>query len=170
MKYWPLYFFISLGWLSSVNAKSVDKNFSHNNQPAQSHLSQLPNLNLLSLMDQSQLNLQDLNGSLVILSFYENECRWCLKQMRQYNQLVSNNEVKFVMAGIGSNDFYLRHWANRANPQFPVVKANKNLLDIVGKIEATPYTLIFDQQGRFITKITGYIEAAKIEKIIKILS
>ncbi len=132
--------------------------------------SQLPDLQLASLMGKNNVNLKDYLGSVLFLSFFENECRWCLKQIREYNQLNSSGEARYVMAGVGENDFYLRHWANRASPQIPVVKAEEKLLDIVGEVKATPYTLIFDKKGRFVSKITGYIKQEKLQQIINFLN
>jgi len=126
-------------------------------------------MQLASLMNKGKINLKQFQGRIVFLSFFENECRWCLKQIREYNQLEGLEQANYVMAGVGESDFHLRHWANRASPKIPVVKASEELLEMVGEIQATPYTLIFDQQGVFVTRITGYIKQNKLKKIIEVL-
>ena len=148
-----------------LNARSINASTSQ----ADRNQSQLPEVNLKSLMDQSFVSLPEYQGDYLFLSFFENECRWCLKQIKTYNQLKGIKNTRFVMAGVGESDFHLRHWAKRANPQIPVVKASPELKEIVGEIEATPFTLIFDRQGRFVTKVRGYLKQDKLTSIIEYL-
>ncbi|WP_196138630.1 redoxin domain-containing protein [Aliikangiella sp. G2MR2-5] len=131
---------------------------------------QLAGIKLHSLQSEDVVDLEGYIGKPLLLSFYEDKCRWCLRQIKAYNRLNEKSRMQFVMAGIGDSNRLLRLWAKRARPEIPILKASQKLLELIGDVPATPYTLIFDSRGRFVTKVTGYMDEDKLELLSKSLT
>ena len=136
----------------SVNAKTASR-------------AMLPALELQNLFGEKPVLLKAGRNNLLFVTFFENKCRWCLRQMNTYQDFQSEIKASFIMVGVGDSKIELRHWAKRAGTSLPVAYASDELLSLVGAPQVTPMTLIFDPQGGFITKVTGYIKAKNLEQL-----
>jgi len=127
----------------------------------------LPPLKLQNLMGETPIVLKTKESNLLFVTFFEDKCRWCLRQMNAYQKFKNKMNAEFVMVGVGGSKYKLRHWAKRAGTSLPTAYASEELLSLVGIPEMTPYTLIFDSQGYFLSKVTGYIKPEVLSKIAK---
>lgn len=131
---------------------------------ASSHAA-LPALKLQNLFEERPIILKAKKENLLYVTFFEDKCRWCLRQMSAYQKYQHKMKADFVMVGVGDSKYKLRHWAKRARTDIPVAFASDELLSLVGTPKVTPYTLIFDSEGQFLTKVTGYIKPDTLEQM-----
>ncbi len=129
----------------------------------------LPALQLTNLMQQGDITLKPQENKLLFLTFFENKCRWCLRQITTYNKVKNKVPANFIMVGVGDSKTVLRHWAKRAQPLIPVALASEDLIQLVGEPKVTPFTIIFDSKGRFVTKVTGYIKEEVLAELTSIV-
>ncbi|MCW8877123.1 MAG: hypothetical protein OQJ89_04720 [Kangiellaceae bacterium] len=125
----------------------------------------LPAIELQNLFAEQPVVLKSRKDNLLFVTFFEDKCRWCLRQMVAYEEFKTKINADFVMVGVGDSKLKLRHWAKRAGTSIPTAYASDKLLALVGKPEVTPYTLIFDSEGHFLTKVTGYIKPGKLSQL-----
>ena len=142
--------FVTVIWLGEVNAASR---------------ATLPAIELPNLFAEQPIVLKPSKDKLLFVTFFEDKCRWCLRQMVAYERFKTQLNADFVMVGVGDSKLKLRHWAKRSGASIPTAYASDKLLDLVGKPQVTPYTLVFDSKGQFLTKITGYIKPAKLTQL-----
>jgi peroxiredoxin len=122
---------------------------------------------LQSLHQQQTVDLSRFKGEMLFLTFVEAECSWCDKQIEAFNTLLEGEHaasIRVIAVAIGDDTEALRAKTSKAG--FPVFKASEVLLESIGGVTLTPYTLIADRNGNFETKIVGYKDADQIEAII----
>ncbi len=134
-------------------------------QAKQTSGAKLPVLALENLFAEAPILLKAKGNNLLFVTFFENKCRWCLRQMNTYQNFQQKLNANFVMVGVGDSKTKLRHWAKRAGTSLPTALASDELLSLVGVPKVTPFTLIFNPKGGFITKVTGYIKPHQLEKL-----
>lgn len=130
----------------------------------------LPAIELQNLFAEQPVVLKPRKDKLLFVTFFEDKCRWCLRQMVAYEEHKTKLKADFVMVGVGDSKLKLRHWAKRAGTTIPTAYASNQLLALVGAPKVTPFTLIFNSNGHFLTKITGYIKPAKLTQLSKNLN
>jgi peroxiredoxin len=115
----------------------------------------LLDFSLPNLQAQGNLNLEDYRGKVLLVSFFEPDCSWCFRQMKAFNRLVETcDHVQPIAVGVNGNNQQLRKELRRAKVQFPGLKANRQLIEAVGDVPATPWTLVADQQGNLVATMT----------------
>ncbi|MFT7860327.1 MAG: redoxin domain-containing protein [Sulfurimonas sp.] len=113
------------------------------------------------------VDLNTFKGKRLFLMFIKSDCKWCEKQVKAFNKLLKSEHAKelaVVAVTLGDDTELLK--AKTKSAEYPVVRASKYLLESIGGVKMTPYTLVADKQGNFETKIVGYQTAAQIESII----
>jgi thioredoxin-related protein len=113
------------------------------------------------------LDLNSFKGKRLFLTFVKSDCKWCEKQLQAFTTLLKSEhakEIEVVVVTLGDDIELLQ--AKTSNINYSVVRATNNLLESIGGVAMTPYTLVADQNGNFETKILGYQTAEQIESII----
>jgi len=124
--------------------------------------SELYNLSLTGLNTETSLKMQAYEGQVLLLSFFEPECRWCYRQMKVFNRLHADCQaVTPVAVGIHGDTRSLRQELRRAQVEYPAVRANRSLISIVGEVPSTPWTVIVSSSGEIISTIQGYYPLEK---------
>jgi len=122
---------------------------------------------LQSLHKQQEIDLNGFKGKILFLTFIKSECSWCDKQLNAFNTVLKGEHaegIQVVAVAMGEDDETLK--AKTSESEFPVLKASEQLLESIGGVKMTPYTLIADREGNFETKIVGYKSDDQIESII----
>ncbi len=97
-----------------------------------------------------------------LITVFEDQCNWCLKQMKSFNSIVARHpNVQVLGAGKGDDRFKLMRWSAKANPSFKVIQLNQHLLELLGNPPATPFTFIVDSQGQLVASVRGYYDQFK---------
>lgn len=126
------------------------------------------NFQLNSLFEKNRIvDLNKYKGKILFLTFIKSDCEWCSKELKVFSSLKKSEhakEINVVVITLGDDTYALK--VKTKEVKYPVLRASEELLDTIGGIEMTPYTLIADKKGNFETKIVGYQTAEQIESII----
>jgi thioredoxin-related protein len=120
-------------------------------------------IELDNLLKLETVNLGDYKNKLQIISIFEPECPWCLKQFKALEKLYDNcsADIQPIAVGVG-NKQQLKSLVYRSKISFPALAASPDFLDIIGQPKGTPFTLILDQKGNLVTTLQGYIPYQKL--------
>ena len=154
MKY--LYLLLSLLLLPQATAQTtVVQNTAVNfNQP----------LRQLHSNHAEQLN----TGKPYLLTFYAPDCRFCERQLQHMQQLTTRcPDAKMAVLGINGNRRELRAILQQHNITLPAYLPDNRLLRQLGGIDATPYTVVLDEQLKSIGSIQGYLDDSQLLSILQ---
>lgn len=120
-------------------------------------------IKLDNLLKLETVNFSDYKNKLLIVSIFEPECPWCLKQFKALEKLYSNcpSNIQPIAVGMG-NKQQLKTLVYRSKISFPALAASPEFLDLIGQPKGTPFTLILDQEGKLVTTLQGYIPYQKL--------
>lgn len=129
----------------------------------------LLDFHLPNIKEEGTLSLEQYRGKLLLLSFFEPNCRWCYRQMKVFNQVSRNcsHKIQPVAIGINGPAPKLRKEIRKAKVEFPALVATHELLSAVGKVPATPWTLVTDQNGNIVATLRGYMAAEKLNRLFE---
>lgn len=136
--------------------------------PPSSNPSNLHSFSLPSLQHKGEISLAEYKDRLLLLSFFEPNCKWCHKQMKAFNQLQKNcsHVVQPIAVGVHGRRSELQQELRKARVKFPAFAANKELLLTTGDINVTPITLVIDEKGEFIAPLRGYIPLTQLTELL----
>ena len=121
---------------------------------------------LMDLRSNQQVDVAQAQQKWLLVSFFEEDCRWCLKQLRDLEVLTEQQScVEAIGIGIGDDRNGLRRWANRASPSLPIYQMGSRLQKTIGKLAATPFTVWYGPNGEIKTSSRGYLPLAKLDSI-----
>ncbi len=123
---------------------------------------------LTDLTDTAPHALAQYQGQTLVVSFFEQGCRWCLRQMQALNGLEQN--IAVVAIGVGGHALGLRQWAMRAEPRYPVLMASHAMLRDIGTLPATPITVLVGRDGQIRQTIRGYLPLAQLGGLVQQLN
>jgi len=131
---------------------------------AQADNTSLFDFTLPSLQENGGVPLEQYRGKVLLMSFFEPDCSWCYRQMKAFNKLLETCHLHLqpIAVGIKGTPSELRHELRRAKVSYPAFIGSGELLDAVGKVPATPWTLVSDGDGTIITTLRGYIPLPKL--------
>lgn len=127
----------------------------------------LQDLALPSLRGDGEHALSEYRGKVVLMSFFEPDCPWCYRQMKVLNRLQAQcgDHLQPLSVGVNGDVLRLRKEVRRAKVQYPALSATPSLMNVVGDVPATPWTLIFGPQGQLLGTLQGYIRLEKMQKL-----
>lgn len=130
----------------------------------------LHNFSLSSLQNKGQVPLSDYKDKILLLSFFEPDCKWCYKQMKAFNQLQEDcsHSIQPIAVGVHGRRSELKQELRKAKVSYPAFIASDKLLQATGDIASTPITLIIGAQGEFIAPLNGYITLEKFHEIFPV--
>lgn len=131
---------------------------------AQADSPSLFDFSLPSLQENRTVPLEQYRGKVMLMSFFEPDCGWCYRQMKALNRLVESCPLHLqpVAVGIKGKAPELRQELRRAKFRYPAFAGTGKLLNAVGKVPATPWTLVTDGNGTILTTLRGYIPLEKL--------
>ena len=102
--------------------------------------------------------LQEFSGKPVIISFFEPECSWCFKQLKDLEKLSHRCDQAIQPLAIGVNGATpeLKQLFARTRVSFPAFVASKRLQADIGGIPATPISVFIGAQGQLLGATRGY--------------
>ncbi len=120
----------------------------------------LDQLQLPSLTDKTMISMADFRGKVLLLSFFEPDCPWCYRQMKVFNQIQEqcSEQLQPLSVGIHGTDQKLKPELRRAKVTYPAVRGTPPLLELVGEVPATPWTLILGPEGQLLGTWRGYLK------------
>ena len=108
-------------------------------------------------------------GKPVLMMFFEPECSWCFRQVRAINALAERCGGGFqaLAVGVNANRAGLKQELRRLRPDFPAYEASPALLQSLGGVPATPFTLLGDVTGTYLDWTRGYLPEAELEEFMR---
>ncbi len=132
----------------------------------------LGGLSLPSIEDGTPRRLDGLAQGPLMLSFFEPDCPWCARQIRdlQAAQAQCAHPLPFALVGVHGERMELRLMLRRLHAEgLPALLATPALLQALEGIPATPHAVILDGQGRALVRMRGYIPQARLCEIADLL-
>lgn len=133
----------------------------------------LGELSLISIEEGSPQRIDSLTKGALLLSFFEPECPWCARQIRDLDaaQTQCAKPLPFVLVGVHGDRMALRMMLRRVKAEhLPAYVASPALLDALNGIPATPHTVILDTQSRPLARMRGYIPLEKLCEMAELLA
>lgn len=136
-------------------------------------LSALGEIVLTSIEDGQARRLDSQNQTAQLISFFEPDCPWCARQLRDLDAARHQcaTPLPFALVGIHGDRMELRLTLRRAQAEhLPAYVASPELLETLQGIPATPHAVILDAQGHPIARMRGYIPLAQLCEIAELLA
>ncbi|MBU2978055.1 redoxin family protein [Alteromonas sp. C1M14] len=123
----------------------------------------LYSLELDALMNLERVSLGDYKHQILVVTVFEPQCPWCMKQFKALEDLYQNcaNHLQPVAVGVGDKKG-LKEIVYKTKISFPAAVASPDFIAMVGEPKATPFSLIIDDNGDLVTTIEGYVPLAKL--------
>jgi thioredoxin-related protein len=127
------------------------------------------NYSLKSLDSANRISLQQYKGKPILMSFFEPECSWCFKQLRDLSQLQSNCQDRFqtLAMGVNGSQGELRQLYARTGVKLPAFLVSSRMIVDIGDIPATPITLLINESGQAISAVRGYQSLEKLQDVLR---
>ncbi len=123
----------------------------------------LLDVSLPDLRSHKNISLGNYPNKILLISFFEPDCAWCYRQMKTFNRLLEHcHHLQPIGVGINGNRQALRKELRKAKARFPGLIANRALLDSLGTIPATPWTLVVNPQGEQLATLRGYHKLSQL--------
>ncbi len=113
-------------------------------------------------------SLSRFQGKPVLLIFFEPECNWCFRQVRDLNALGERCRTGFqpLAVGVNGNRSHLKEELRRLRPEFPAFEASPALLSALGGVPATPFALLGDANGDYLAWSRGYLPEEELHEFL----
>ncbi len=126
----------------------------------------LPNITFLST-DDDGFPREELAGHVVIINFWATWCRPCLQEIPALASIYSAYKAKkVVMLGILTDDVeatQLKQFAHATGVNYPIVRADDEILAAFGYPSALPTTFVYDQFGKLQLAHRGQIHKHELK-------
>lgn len=117
-----------------------------------------------SLTQLDTISLADYRDKYLVLTVFEPECPWCMKQFKALETLYSTCQSRLQPIGIGiGSKKGLKDIVYRTKITFPAGQASSAFIALVGQPTATPFSIIVNEQGGLVTTLQGYIPLEKLK-------
>ena len=136
--------------------------------PAYGSGTSLLSFELKSLGEPERHSLDRYRGQPVLMVFFEPDCNWCLRQIRAINELRAScpGSVAAIAVGVNGNRSQLQKTLRRMRPEFPAYEASPELVESLGGVPATPFTLLGDTNGEFVNWTRGFIKTDELRAFV----
>lgn len=119
-------------------------------------------------LDGNSVNLQDYQGKIIVLNFWETSCKPCIKEMPSLEvckSLLENDNYVFLLA---SNEKMkdILYFKKTTNFNLNFIQYTGTLSEL--KINTLPTTFVYGEKGNELTKIIGAKDWSSTEMISKL--
>ncbi len=129
-------------------------------------------LNLKSLRIDEQLNESKANRFATVAMIYQPDCSWCKKQggILEVAFKQCQSSLNIALVGAKGDKRALKKELRHYHKDIPAFIADTQFLRSIGGFNASPTTVIYDQQGQVIAKQRGFISKEKLANALAIIS
>jgi thioredoxin-related protein len=123
----------------------------------------LYSITLDSLTQLDTIAFEEYREKYLVLTIFEPECPWCMKQFKALETLYStcHSKLQPIGVGIGSKKG-LKDIVYRTKITFPAGQASSEFIELFGQPSATPFSIIVNEKGDLVTTLQGYIPLEKL--------
>jgi len=128
----------------------------------------------LQLIDGKKLNLQDLNGKPILITFWATSCPGCIKEMPHlaelYNELHKDGlEVIGIAMPYDRPDYVMEMIKQKKVPYNIAYDLKGEAIKAFGDVSLTPTTFLIDHRGKIVKKKIGEMDMAVWKKRIELI-
>ncbi|MGI9229199.1 MAG: TlpA family protein disulfide reductase [Gammaproteobacteria bacterium] len=126
---------------------------------------------LLNLDSAEVESLQQFKGKPTLMTFFQPDCNWCLRQFRVLNRLHQRcgTAINLLAVGVNGNRRELKQELLRLRPGFSAYQANAGLMESLGRMPATPFAIEANAAGHFTGWTQGYLPQQQLEAALTTL-
>ena len=112
------------------------------------------------------------NGLVTVAMIFQPDCSWCKKQGKLLELAFKQcqNSMNIALVGTKGNSRQLRKELKHYHDDIPAFIADRKFLRNIGGYQASPTTLIYNEEGKLIAKKRGFISAEKLAGALAIIS
>lgn len=100
---------------------------------------------------------QALTEALQVISFFEPQCSWCLKQSQVLNRVIEMcPNLKVNQLGTHGKTSDLKRSVYKMKTQLPTFISNRKIEKKLGWVPATPMTFLLNGEGQVLKKWRGF--------------
>jgi len=112
------------------------------------------------------------NGLVTVAMIYQPDCSWCKKQGKILERAFKQcqKSMNIVLVGTKGNARQLRKELKHYHDDIPAFIANRKFLRNIGGYQASPTTLIYNEEGELIVKKRGFITEEKLASALAVIS
>ncbi len=129
-----------------------------------------PDFSLESL-DGKQVKLSDYEGQVVLLNFWATWCGPCKIEMPWFLEFQRKYKDKgFTVLAVSLDEEgweVVKPYAEKLQPNFPILLGDEEMEDRFGGIVALPTTLIINKKGEIVVRHTGLVSKSDYESEIE---
>ena len=114
----------------------------------------------------------EVNGLVTVAMIYQPDCSWCKKQGKILERAFKQcqNSMNIVLVGTKGNTRQLRKELKHYHDDIPAFIADRKFLRDIGGYQASPTTLIYNDEGKLIVKKRGFIPEEKLASALAVIS
>jgi thioredoxin-related protein len=114
----------------------------------------------------------DSNGLVTVAMIYQPDCSWCKKQGKLLERAFKQckKSMNIVLVGTKGNSRQLRKELKHYHDGIPAFIADRKFLRSIGGYQASPTTLIYNDEGKLIVKKRGFIPEQKLASALAVIS
>ncbi|MDX1775578.1 MAG: TlpA disulfide reductase family protein [Desulfobulbales bacterium] len=166
------YFFLAMGMLVIMAAceltESADKDGFF---PDDGTRRQMVQFKLDSLTDKSIIDSSQLEGQVLLVTFFATWCPPCIQEIPTLVELqksFSKKNFSVVAFSVDEGDLELLFKIiDKYEINYPVLLADANVINGFGGVTGIPVTYLVNRKGELVNKYLGYIGHDTLEKAIK---
>ena len=134
-------------------------------------ISHAPDVNMITLDGRQILNLKELQGKPVLLTFWASDCPGCIREIPRLKALYQELEPRGLEI-VGVSVYWdelerLRAMVNNMDVPYPVIyDADKGMYRAVNGYGVTPTSFLIDPRGRVVMKKVGEMNIASVRNSI----
>lgn len=161
-------FIVLLALLSSCKQSSDSRN---GYSPAIGEHMQMVHFKLPSLTDKAMLDSRDLDGKVLLVTFFATWCPPCIQEIPSFIELQSSYGAKgfSVLAfSVDEGDPEpLEKLIEKYSINYPVFLAEPEITKGFGGVTGIPVTFLVNRKGEIVKKYLGYVEHDVLEEEIR---
>ena len=112
------------------------------------------------------------NGLATITMIYQPDCSWCKKQGESLAKVFEQcqSSINVALVGTKGNKRQLKKELKHYHQEMPAYIADRKFLRSIGGYQASPTTLVYDNQGQLLANKRGFISPDKLAQALAIVS
>ena len=128
--------------------------------------------NLKSLNHYQAEKTTEIDKRVTVTMLFQPDCSWCKKQGKALAEAFRQcqSSVNITLVGVKGNKRELKKAFRHYHQDIPAFIADRKFLRDIGGYQASPTTLIYDNEGQLITKKRGFIPYDNLSKALNIIS
>jgi len=123
----------------------------------------------VTLLDGSQMNLEQLRGKVVLVNFWATWCPYCRHEMPAMESFQQDYQAKgFEIIALSQDDDIgkVAAFIGKEGYHFPVALAPAGASAAFSGVSRLPTSFVIDKQGRVRKKISGQVHYARLKDLV----